>query len=65
MLTSALKRRNCIIVHHQHLELPSKLEGTPSVSFKNTVHEAMPELIQRLQTAGFRFDDAAVRRALH
>ncbi len=64
MLMSAFKRTNCVIIHHQHLELPSKLESTPSIRFRNTVHEAMPELIQCLRTAGFVFDDTAVRRAL-
>lgn len=63
MLISALGRQNVAILKKQHLEIPSDAQGILYISFNEHVKEAVPKLVDRLCTAGFKLTLEAITRA--
>lgn len=56
MVMAALGRSRMAILQKGVLERPSDTDGILRIEFNGHVREAVPQLVQRLQTAGFNID---------
>ncbi len=63
MLIAALGRPNVVILKKGHLEVPSDAQGILYLGFNDHVKEIVPKLVDRLRSAGFTIDPAAITRA--
>ncbi len=63
MVLSALRRPNVAILKKGHIEIPSDVHGIIYIPFNDHVSEAVPKLVDRLNSAGFSLDAGAIARA--
>ena len=63
MVLSVLRRTNVAILKKGHIEIPSDVQGIIYIPFNDHVSEAVPKLVDRLNTAGFNLDAGAIARA--
>jgi predicted nucleotide-binding protein len=63
MMLAAIGRPNVAILKKGHLEVPSDIQGIIYIGFNDHVREAVPKLVDRLNSAGFELNAAAVSRA--
>lgn len=63
MVLSALGRPNVAILKKGHIEIPSDVQGIIYIPFNDHVAEAVPKLVDRLNSAGFNMDAGAIARA--
>lgn len=63
MLIAALGRPNVAILQKGYVDIPSDATGILYVPFNEHVREAVPKLVDRLQTAGFALDPTKIARA--
>lgn len=63
MLMAALGRSNVAILRKGQLEIPSDASGIMYVPFQAHVREAVPKLVDRLQSAGFQLKGSAIALA--
>jgi predicted nucleotide-binding protein len=63
MLIAALGRSRVAILKKGPLEIPSNADGILYLSFSNHVREAVPKLVDRLQSAGFALEAGRIANA--
>jgi predicted nucleotide-binding protein len=60
MLLASLTRKRCAILTKGYVEMPSNMGGVITIPFNDHVRETVPQLVQRLQEAGFKLNAAAI-----